>query len=63
MNDAAATAGPRNWKKGALVLFFALAVIAALIAFMLPKKNVDGQNAPSATEHRATSPGFNNPTH
>ncbi|MVN78104.1 hypothetical protein GO988_17380 [Hymenobacter sp. HMF4947] len=62
MNDVATTAGPRNWKRGALLLFCVVAGIAALIAFMLPKKRVEGRNAPQPTEHRSTSPGFNNPT-
>ena len=63
MNDAATTAGPTNWKKGALVLFVVVAVILVLAALLLPKRQVEGRNAPTPTQHRATSPGFNNPTH
>ncbi len=61
MNDAATTAGPTNWKKGALSLFVLVALLAALIAFLLPKKHVEGRNAPPATEHRAISPAYDNP--
>lgn len=63
MNDAATTAGPTNWKKGALVLFAVVAIIAALAALLLPKKQVEGRNAPTSTQHQATSPGYSNPKH
>jgi hypothetical protein len=62
MNDVASVAGPTNWKKGALVLFVIVAMLVVAVAFLLPRKHVEGQNAPAPTEHRATSPGFNNPT-
>lgn len=63
MNDAATTAGPPSWKKGALVLFVVVAVLLALAALLLPKRQVESRNAPTSTQHRAASPGFNNPTH
>jgi hypothetical protein len=63
MNDVASVAGPTNWKKGALVLFVIVAVLAAAVAFLMPSKHVEGQNAPAPTEHRASSPGFSNPVH
>jgi hypothetical protein len=40
-----------------------VAIIAALAALLLPKKQVEGRNAPTSTQHQATSPGYSNPKH
>ena len=56
---------PRNLKRGALFVFVAIVLVAGLIAFLLPKKLVEGRNAPVPTEHRtsAQAPGFSSPAH
>lgn len=60
--DAPASLAPKKLKKGALLLLVVVAVVAALIAFVLPKKQVEGRNAPTSTQHRTESAGYNNPT-
>jgi hypothetical protein len=62
MNDAAHTAGPTNWKRPALLLLGVVAVLLALTALLLPKKQVTGRNAPAPTEHRRQAPGYSHPT-
>jgi hypothetical protein len=62
MNDAATTAGPTNWKRPALLLLAFVAVLLAVAALLLPKKQVTGQNAPAPTEHRRQAPGYSHPT-
>ena len=51
---------PKNLKRGALFLLAAIVVVAALIAFLVPKKHVE----PGSTEHRtsAESPAYAAPT-
>jgi len=61
MNDAATTAGPTNWKRPALVLLAVVAVLMALAALLLPKKQVESRNAPAPTEHRRQAPGYSAP--
>ncbi|RZK28906.1 MAG: hypothetical protein EOO63_10205 [Hymenobacter sp.] len=61
MNDAAMTAGPTNWKRPALLLLAFVAVVLAVIALVLPKKQVSSRNAPAPTEHRRQAPGYSNP--
>ncbi len=61
--DDAGTPAASNWKRGPLLLLLGLASLAILLAYLMPKKQVEGQNAPAPTEHRATSPGYSNPTH
>jgi hypothetical protein len=60
--DGVAVSSPKRWQKPVLWFVVVVALLAALIAFILPKKLVQGQNAPPVHEHRAQSPGFNNPT-
>jgi hypothetical protein len=62
MDDAATTAGPTNWKRPALLLLAFVAVLLALAALLLPKKQVTEQNAPAPTEHRRQAPGYSHPT-
>lgn len=59
MNDAATTAGPTNWKRPALLLLGAVAVLLAVAALVLPKKQV---SAPAPTEHLRQAPGYSHPT-
>lgn len=50
---------PKNLKKGALWFLLTLVVVAALIAFVLPKKQAkDGDTSPA---HRAQSPAYDHP--
>lgn len=58
MNDAATTAGPTNWKRPALLLLGAVAVLLAVAALVLPKKQV---SAPAPTEHLRQAPGYTHP--
>ena len=60
--DGVADASTRHWHKPVLWLVLAAAILAALIAFVLPKKKVESRNAPPPTEHRAQSPAYSNPT-
>jgi hypothetical protein len=62
MNDAATMAGPTNWKRPALLLLGVVAVLLAVAALLLPKKQVSGRNAPAPTEHRQQAPGYSHPT-
>ena len=60
--DAPAAPAPRNLKKTAWLLLLSIAVVATLIAFILPKKQVEGLNAPTSTQHRTESAGYDHPT-
>ncbi|MGI4874227.1 MAG: hypothetical protein ACRYFX_23955 [Janthinobacterium lividum] len=60
--DAPTSPAPRNIKKGALLVLLAVAVAVALAAFLLPKKQVEGQNAPTSAQHRADAPAYQHPT-
>jgi hypothetical protein len=48
--DAPASPAPKNLKKGTLLLLGVVAIIAALIAFMLPKKQVEASKSPASTQ-------------
>ena len=60
--DAPLSPAPKNLKKTAWLLLLAIAVVATLIAFILPKKQVESRNAPTTTQHRTESTGYDNPT-
>lgn len=60
--DAPTSPAPKNLKKTAWLLLVAIAVVATLIAFLLPKKQVESRNAPTSTQHRSESAGYNHPT-
>lgn len=59
--DGVAVASTRHWLKPVLWLVVAVAVLAAVIAFVLPKKQVESRNVPSPTQHRAHSPAYSDP--
>lgn len=59
--DNVAASAPKNWLKPVLWLVLAVAAAALLAALLLPKKQVEGRNAPPPTEHRAQSPAYSNP--
>jgi len=52
--DAPTSPAPKNLKKGALVLFIVVAIGAAIIAFVLPKKQVQANHIP--TQQQAPRP-------
>lgn len=60
--DAPTSSAPKTLKRGALLLLLVVAIVAAVTAFLLPKKQVESRDAPTSTEHHAESPGYNNPT-
>ncbi|TDN40235.1 hypothetical protein A8B98_15255 [Hymenobacter sp. UV11] len=60
--DDSATPTAKHWKKPTLYVLLVAAVLAALVAFLMPKKQVEGRNASPSTAHRSSSPGFNSPT-
>jgi len=60
--DSSATPAARHWKKPALYVLLVAAVFFAFVAVLMPKKHVEGQNAPPATQHRTTSAGYSSPT-
>ena len=51
----------KDLKKGALWLLLLLVAVVALIAFLLPQRQVEGRNAPLPTQHQVTSPAYSNP--
>lgn len=67
--DAPASPAPKNLKKGALLLLVLVGIVAALIAWLLPKKQVDAQKAAVPTEQRSPrqqqtqSDAFKHPLH
>jgi hypothetical protein len=61
--DSVADASSKHWRKPVLWIVLVVAVLGALIAIVLPKKQVEGQNAPTPSQHQAKSPGYNAPTH
>jgi hypothetical protein len=54
--------GYRRLKRSALVVLLAAALVAAAVAFLLPKRQVESRNAPSSVQHRASSPAYSHPT-
>jgi len=52
--DALTSPAPSRLKRGALVLFIVVAVVAAIIAFVLPKKQVEANHVP--TQQQASGP-------
>ncbi len=62
--DYAQRPKPRNLKNKAWLFLLFVAAIVAVIAIMLPKKAVEGQNAPTPTQHRtsAQEPAYGSPT-
>jgi uncharacterized protein HemX len=52
--DAPTSPAPKNLKKGALLLFIVVAIGAAIIAFMLPEKQV--QATQYSTQQEASRP-------
>jgi hypothetical protein len=48
--DAPTSPAPKNLKKGALLLFIVVAIGAAIIALMLPKKQVQATQTPTQQE-------------
>lgn len=52
--DAPTSLAPKKLKKGALLLLLAVAVLAALIAFLLPKKQVEASQTPTSSAVPAT---------
>jgi hypothetical protein len=52
--DAPASPAPKNLKKGALLLFIVVAIGAAIIALVLPKKQVQANHVP--TQQGASKP-------
>jgi hypothetical protein len=68
--DAPASPAPKNLKKGVLLLLGVVAIIAALIAFLLPEKQVEATKSATSTQpaaSRATqqvqSDAYKDPTH
>lgn len=68
--DIPAAPAPKNLKKGALLLLVVVAIIAALVAFMLPEKQVEAsksatstQPAASRTTQQAQANAYKAPTH
>lgn len=68
--DAPTSPAPKNLKKGALMLLLVVAVVAALVAFLLPKKQGDANKVPTPTQQpssssaqRAQVGAYKNPTH
>lgn len=59
--DDAQRPAPKNLKKGALWFLLALLVAAALIAFMLPKKQAKDSDTLPPPEHRTQSPAYDHP--
>jgi hypothetical protein len=59
--DSVADASTKHWHKPVLWLVLVVALLAAVIAFMLPKKQVESRNAPAPTEYRTQSPAYSNP--
>ena len=59
--DDATRPAPKNLKKSALILLLVLAIGAALLALLLPKKQVEVRNVPPATQRPATSPAYSHP--
>lgn len=52
--DALTSPAPSRLKRGALVLFIVVAVVAAVIAFVLPKKQAEANHIP--TRQQASGP-------
>lgn len=61
--DGVATASTKHWHKPVLWLVLVAAVLAVVIAFVLPKKQVESRNAPTPAEHRPHSPAYSEPVH
>lgn len=61
--DSVAVASSKHWQKPVLWLVLAVAILSMLIALVLPKKQVEGQNAPTPSQHSVQSPGYSAPTH
>ncbi len=59
--DGVADASTRHWHKPVLWLVVAATILAAFIAFVLPRKQVESRNAPPPTAHSAQSPVYSNP--
>lgn len=45
--DAPTSPAPKNLKKGALLLFIVVAIGAAIVAFVLPKKQIQANHVPT----------------
>lgn len=52
--DAPAFPAPKSLKKGALLLLGVVALLAALIAFMLPEKQVEASKSGTSTQPAAS---------
>jgi len=52
--DAPASPAPKNLKKGALLLLGVVALLAALIAFVLPEKQVEASKSGTSTQPAAS---------
>ncbi|MGI4738100.1 MAG: hypothetical protein ACRYG7_23270 [Janthinobacterium lividum] len=60
--DSSSTPAAKHWKKPALYVLLVAAVVFALVALLMPKKQVDGRQASPTTDHPATSAGYKSPT-
>jgi hypothetical protein len=52
--DAPTSPAPKNLKKGALILAVAVAIVAALIALVLPEKQIEANKAPKPAQQSAS---------
>lgn len=65
--DAPTSPAPRGLRKGVVILLGIVVVLAALVAFLLPKKQVEGNKAavpteqPRPKEQRAQVGAYKNP--
>ena len=66
--DAPTAPAPKNLKKGALLLLVVIVVLAGVVAFLLPKKQVESSKVPAAMPHaqprvqRAQADAYKSPT-
>jgi hypothetical protein len=65
--DAPTSPAPKNLKKGALLLFIVVAIVAAVIAFVLPEKQVEAnqtstQQGTSGHMQQVQSDAYKSPT-
>gem|GEM_PF-3143249 len=59
--DSSSTPAAKHWKKPTLYVLLVAVVLVALVALLMPKKQVEGQSASPTTEHPATSAGYKSP--
>jgi hypothetical protein len=54
--DAPTSPAPKNLKKGALLLLGVVAMLAALLAFLRPEKQVEASKSATSTQPAAPTP-------